>query len=143
MPSPSLFGGTSTQSLGYEGQIEAAIDSLIGEPRLLLDIIIQREVDARQRPFLTRSKFRRDYPVGRGLYHRISTLTKTFVFTDRSYKWNPGSSLSSETTALVLGHAYRAVDRMTEAHSTKLAMAPDDGELCTYGQFKKNTYIYV
>ena len=38
---------------------------------------------------------------------------------------------------------YRAVDRMMEAHSTKLAMAPDDGELCTYGQFLKNTYIYV
>ena len=35
VPSPSLFGGISIQSLGYKEQIQAAIDSLIGEPWLL------------------------------------------------------------------------------------------------------------
>jgi len=143
VPSPSLFGGTSTQSLRHDEQIQAAINDLIGEPRLLLDIIIQREVDARQHPFMTISGFKRDFPVGKGLYYRISTLTKTYVFTDRSYKWNPACSLSSETSALILGHAHRAVDRMTEAHSTKLAMAPDDGKLCRTDCIFFDTYIYM
>ena len=125
VPSPSLFGGTSSVSLVYDKPINDAVENLLLDPRLLLDVVIQREINARQCPFMTLSKFKREYPVGRKIYHCISTLTKIHVFTDRSFKWTPGRSLSAETMALMLNHAYSAVDRMMEAYSTKLASPPD------------------
>ena len=122
--SGSLGARSFVSSQSVEGSVDydnaitnAAQQILIANPGQVLELLIEREINRRRANRRSKDEVFRTCPVAKKLFRHIVVLTKHYTFRDETWRWTPGPLLSAECMLLMLGHADRAVNRVTTLHA--------------------------